>query len=394
PEIGKELISIRIFPKPYLIELLKNGKISIEELVKRRNRIEGYKFNPDSEADLIIEYSRLIFHLNKFSKKDIDKLIMPFEEFKKLSTKKHEEIPEIEKYEMDSLAYENLVVKNKIIKELLGQGRKLEIIGNTSLGLFYSLPLKLYFKGRKDVNFSISRVSSTDMHEREVFLKRELFDKSQLDNIIRKQMTTVVLDATTHKRMPDGLKGYRNYFAALDLMILRKMKNKKSNDADDIKLVAELTNQGVEVVEVILDELEKSGLDKVFNKWIFMIPTEKLRLYRIYDYDLDESGRYRTVREEVGDYTHTHGIGNTLPEKESKEIPVVLVQCSVKGKKVPILLVKEGDMHKKGFFDDKDNFRMFALSFDDKGVHLNLEGVSKEISKRMANLESKTKQNR
>ncbi len=50
----------------------------------------------------------------------------------------------------------------------------------------------------------------------------------------------VVLDATSYDGMPDAMKGYKNYFAALNLMLLRRTYGRDKNTLEDLFMVAGL----------------------------------------------------------------------------------------------------------------------------------------------------------
>ena len=397
-EFATKLIKTRILPKKVVLTALANGRITITDLLKMYNRT--VPFNPNDEIDLVVEYSKFIAKIVKYSSYDRQTLDMSYNEFKGLINRKTIfgvvtlNVPE---YELDVLAYEVLTIRHRVIEPVLNQNRKILIVGNTTTGLFYSLPLKTYYAGREDVKVTVSRISSSELHGKPYVLKEGLFDKEQLSRIIREERTVIVLDATPNPRMPDAFKGYRAYFAAMNYVILKLRNGLEYGDPAAVKRVAGLTHLPEDVATEIAEELHGSALEKVLYGWLFKLPRDRLRLYRVYEYDSDRSGVYRIKRKFVHDYSETMEVQNELPEEDEPNIPVILVQCSMSDERIPKVLKKlvpQGERHKKGYFDDKDNLRQVTVYFDDAGVHVGFDRIVEETVKRMVRMENVGQENR
>ena len=183
----------------------------------------------------------------------------------------------------------------------------------------------------------------------------------------------------------------------MNYVILKLRNGLEYSDPAAIKRVAGLTHLPEDVATEIAEELHGSALEKVLYGWLFKLPRDRLRLYRVYEYDSDRSGVYRIKRKFVHDYSETMEVQNELPEEDEPNIPVILVQCSMSDERIPKVLKKlvpQGERHEKGYFDDKDNLRQVTVYFDDAGVHVGFDRIVEETVKRMMGMENVGRENR
>lgn len=131
------------------------------------------------------------------------------------------------------LVYEAAVMLEKVIMPLARQaardGKKLVVVGNLSYGGVALAPITEEREGRTyiigtDIEVWYTKVGSTESHNNELVFVEKLFTDSQLRLLAEENPYVVVVDASTSvsdpqrtsPHIPDGFKGYRNFFMALD----------------------------------------------------------------------------------------------------------------------------------------------------------------------------------
>ena len=145
-------------------------------------------------------------------------------------------------------------LKNKI-QSIQEQARKISrevvVVENLSYGAVALSPITYEASGKKYIhgtNIPVwsTKIGSTESHNDEYVMRGDLFNDEQMHYLLDRQPIVVVVDASTSvgdpsrtsPHIPDGFKGYRNHFMALNA-ILDQPLNPRSFAVDE-KFVEEL----------------------------------------------------------------------------------------------------------------------------------------------------------
>lgn len=359
-------------PVKSVLEAYVNGGERKRSEIK--DKIRGNKhFDMSNRLDLAIEYGKIMLHIKQTAKEA--NLTCTFEEFegriKNLSAGLAD-APQL-RDEMRYGAYEVSRLNDTVlrIKKLSGRA---DVIGNMRLGAVYSESMRELDKGVPGLYFSLSRVGSGEMHESDYLLKSELIlDKTILRDLALRSKPLFILDASAHQRMPDAFKAYRSYFAALD--ILRLGLGKPELPQAILEDISERMDIPMETLSMISAEVASplSNFRDALGAW-FLMGREHIKPFRIFEYDMAESGKYRVSREIQGE-GRKREIENELPSEEDLRNfnCVVLMQASIPDNLIPTSVkdaLKVSSAHTKAYFDDRTNLLSAQFYYDETGVHL------------------------
>jgi len=144
-----------------------------------------------------------------------------------------EDIPEEHRLNIRGLVYEAFRMREKILEleaRARQQGRKLVVIGNLSYGGVALSPITEERNGSgsfivgTEIPVWYTKVGSTESHNNEFVLAQNLFSAEQLRLLAEEHPFVVVVDGSTSvadknrtsAHIPDGFKGYRNFFMVLN----------------------------------------------------------------------------------------------------------------------------------------------------------------------------------
>jgi len=291
-----------------------------------------------------------------------------------------EDLPEEHKLNVRALTYEAFLVREKILElqqhaKVLGRG--LIVIANMSYGAVAVAPITeerngdTYIVGT-DIPVWYTKVGSSEAHNNEFVLPSNLFNQEQIKPLAEKNPFVVVVDGSTSvadpqrtsPHIPDGFKGYRNFFMAL--------------------------NQGLYGAVNPVDFYE----DDEFAKGLIDNPSAKELIQIIQGVSIkprapNNAYKFRFWYERKAGPDSNKDEFLYLRVNKQKDIPApkvdlskidsptcIFIQSAIHPQDVDPLIQKDfiGGPHAPAYFDDKGHFKEFYLDYE--------EGYGVVLSKR------------
>ena len=343
------------------------------EVIARIKRTR--EFDIRDELCLQVEYCRSVPALSAIGRRS-EEFALTFAEFKNMAEGKFGRFSKpshhvAEKNELLYAGYEVLLSDGLITNIAEEAHGRVNVLGNMRLGAVYSEALEEMHENDKKFYFTLSRFGSSELHNSDYALKRELItDKKVLAGFFSSE-PLVVFDASANNRMPDAFKAYRSYAAALEMM---RIGESKSFLQESLGQISEQTNIPVETLEKIRGELFSDGgkFRDAMKGW-FLKP-ERIKPFRVFEVDMNGSGVYRVSREIQGEKRRQKVSSGTPSSEDLKNFNcMMLVQSSMGDEKVPVAIKEKlgvTSQHKLAYFDDQDNVLSAMISVDSHGVDI------------------------
>ncbi len=261
-----------------------------------------------------------------------------------------------------AVAYEAFLMWEQIINvQQKAQELDLEVVvvANLSYGGVALAPItdqkgSEYFIRGTNIPVWRTKVGSTEAHNNEYVLPEDLFSPDQLRFLVEKKPMVIVVDGSTSvadknrtsAHIPDGFKGYRNFFIAFNLALERQ----------------------VNPIEFFQNKIFVDGLQATPN--VINIASK----IRDMDLELDQAAPYvlRFWYKRRGSlYLRQHKTRDSIARKvdiKKLESPACIIfQSAVHPKDVPAVIKNDfiGGKHTPARFDDTDAFKRFLLSFQE-----------------------------
>jgi len=222
--------------------------MTIGELSKRAQSVRSGAMDIGDDLDVALNYSNLAADMKVYgSSREIS-----FAEFSDMveqirrqngrAKQAWTQINEYEQRQIRGLVYEASLVYQKILEireQAKSLGRPMVVVENLSYGAVALAPITQEQRatGRKfimgtDIPVISTKIGSTESHHNEFVLRGDLFTNDQIKEFMSKEPIVIVVDGSTSvsdsnrtsAHIPDGFKGYRNYFMALNLALTGEIK--------------------------------------------------------------------------------------------------------------------------------------------------------------------------
>jgi len=207
----------------------------IEKIVEVSLIIQQGKFDINNEMHLFANYALLLQQVsNSSARREVT-----WEDYLKIIEKAKVQVNVIEDdvtpqqdLEIRGLVYEAALLRQMILniqKRAQELGRPVVVVENLSYGAVALSPITEERNGQRYIigtNILVisTKVGSTECHDNEIYLRPDLFSKAEKRFIMIEKPIVVVVDGSTSvsdpertsAHIPDGFKGYRNYFVTVD----------------------------------------------------------------------------------------------------------------------------------------------------------------------------------
>ena len=202
-----------------------------------------------------------------------------------------------------------------------------------------------------DIPIWSTKIGSTESHNNEFIMREDLFSPEQVRYLAGRRPFVVVVDASTSisdpqrtsPHIPDGFKGYRNYFMALDTAL--GISYRPSDFGVDEQFVNTLKETGA-YKKVVASNHESSHHGEGYQ-WHIYYPGEKTLYLR--------TGK--KVAEPA----------MKLKDEDLTGPSVIFVQASIEPEAVPAKIRDEfiKGRHTPAYFDDKDHYKEFYFDYEE-----------------------------
>jgi hypothetical protein len=295
-----------------------------------------------------------------------------------------EDIPAQDKLNIRGLDVEAFIMREKIL-ESAGQarklGRKIVVIGNLSYGGVALTPITeernggTYVVGT-DIPVWYTKVGSSESHNNEFVLPENLLGPEQLRLLVTDNPFVIVVDGSTSvadptrtsAHIPDGFKGYRNFFIVLNQALYGSINPLEFYEDE-------------EFVRGLLDTPSaKELIARIQGMSIKPRAPNSAYIFRFwYKRDADPaSSKEEFLYLRVNKKKDTPAPKAVISEMNSPSC--IFIQSAVHPQDIDPRIKKEfiGGDHTPAYFDDKDHFKEFYLDYE--------EGYGVVLSKRYAYL--------
>jgi len=271
------------------------------------------------------------------------------------------------KVQIRGLVYEAHQVRKKILslqnraREL---GRPLIVIENLSYGAVATSPITVDRQGGKfivgtDIPVWSTKIGSSESHNNEFVMREDLFSPTQMQFLLTNQPIVVVVDgstsvadpARTSPHIPDGFKGYRNQFMAVNAML-------------------GVTTRPAEFVvdDGFLEAIQKRAEFKRLTSHYKLENPADTQPYSLHFYYPGERALYLRAGKKIDE------LAPKLQDDSSLNGPaVVFIESAMEDEAIPNAIRSGyiGGKHTAAFFDDQAHYKQFYLDYEEGyGIHL------------------------
>ena len=347
---------------PILSEFV-NSPITIGELSRMAEEIRQGAMDINNDFHVALNYTNLFNDtLYGAQSRQID-----YEDFRKMVMEVREGnfnenirgVDEQDKIQVRGLAYEAYLIRNKISelnKKAQELGRYVIVVENLSYGAVALAPIteergaKKYIRGT-DIEVWSTKIGSSESHGNEFVMRKDLFTQEQLGILTTQEPMVIVVDGSTSvsafdrtsPHIPDGFKGYRNHFMAINRALTGKVNPK--DFYQDKEFVSALTETTLfsGVVKEIQNTIKSP--ERQAYKFGFWYPGQKDLYVRV--------GKEKT------------DVAPKVNFQNIQDPTVIFVQSGIEPEAVPEN-IKEGfikGIHVPVYFDDRDHYKNFQLAY-------------------------------
>jgi len=362
----KGLIEAGIYPHGDFFREDKYGKYTIEQLAERARHVRQWGLDINNDLDVILNYSNLISdsqYLGGYQRSTFKDFMDMIEEVRdgKIPAPVTEKIPEKYQLQIRGLVYEAYQMWMKIIdiqKKAEELGRPVIVVENLSYGAVALAPItQQHTDGRQYITGTTTpvistKIGSSESHRDEYVLRQDLFTQSQVKDLMRREPIVIVVDGSTSvsdsqrtsPHIPDGFKGYRNYFMAYNLAVSDHIN---PEDFYEDRGFIESLQKRDEFKNLVsnLRQVIPEGSPKYPYQFKFWYPGKKELYLRV------------NKRKDL-----------IAPKMDTETISgptVIFMQSAMEPESVPQNIRKEfiKGTHTPAYFDDKDQYKRFFMSY-------------------------------
>lgn len=349
---------------------LKDPYPTVRELMEAREALREGRFDPDSRDH---RYANFIALQQQLDSSTVRREV-PWDEYLTIVEKGKagktgqvdQKITEEQRFEVRGLVYEAVLMREEILKiqeraeEL---GRPVVLVENLSYGAVATSPITEERNGTKyiigtDIPVISTKIGSTECHNDEFYTRKDLFTETERELFLRQKPIVIVVDASTSvsdpertsPHIPDGFKGYRNYFMALD-----RAQGKEINPEDFLEDAAFLSGLGSdERIRELVEILKEDGVDPETEEPYqlrFWYPGDKQLYLRVGKKVATPAPKLMEAQEITG------------PALIFMEAAID-VESIGKDPRYEFVTDQKGKKHHPAHFDDKDHFKEFYLDYE------------------------------
>jgi|GEM_PF-2548122 len=356
----QELSQNHFLPLPALI----NSTLTPDELRERIKRIQDGGFNLQDDVDVDLNYTLLRAEIRQTRpvspRESYGEFIRMVQEVRRGQYSPGQSaIAGDMLRQVRGMVYEAYLVRRKILdweKRAKVLGRELIVVENLSYGAVVTSPITEERDGRKfivgtDIPVWSTKIGSTESHNNEEIMRRDLFSDQQMSYLRDKEPLVVVVDASTSindptrtsPHIPDGFKGYRNHFIALNAQM------GFSFSPGDFAVTEDFSDglAKTPIYRNIVGKPTAADASKHPYKMYFYYPGERI-LY------LRDHKKPSVIAPKLRDDTALTGPS------------VIIVQAAIEPDAVPVKVKDQfvGGNHTPAFFDDKDHYKQFYMDYE------------------------------
>ena len=357
-----------------ILSIFIDSPLTVGQLSKESRLVLNGGMENDNPLHVALNYAN---YRQSFGSQE--KRLMSLQEFKKTIERIRNgdtvleesltDIPNEDKVQVRGLVYEAYKIWKQI--QILQQTahRPLAVVENLSYGAVALSPITVERAGRKYIvgtNIPVisTKIGSTESHHNEFVLRQDLFTDEQAKEFMLKKPIILVVDGSTSvgdsnrtsPHIPDGFKGYRNYFMALTKALTGRIDpdsfNEDSNFVQDLEGHGEFSGL-VHKLSSLASGLGINGQDGY--QFTFWYPGEKtlyLRNNKRIDIPAPKLDSFQDIQGSTVVFVQS-GI-----EKEYYDNPTNPEAHQVKEEFI------QGD-HSPVYFDDQDHYKRFQVKYEE-----------------------------
>ncbi|EFK94925.1 hypothetical protein LDC_3071, partial [sediment metagenome] len=351
-------------------EILMSSPLTVGQLTKESRRVRQGGFDINSPIDVDLNYGNLKSDLagqRDLGYPDFLDMIESIRKGKKFASGNIDDISSHDTVQVKGLVYESYLALEKIreiqkrAKEL---GRSVVVVENLSYGAVALAPITVQRNGSgkkyiigTDISVISTKIGSTESHNNEFILREDLFSQEQRASLLKDKPIVIVVDGSasvsdatrTSPHIPDGFKGYRNYFMAVNKALGGQVR--PADFYEDQEFVSALEEQPA--FNTLIGDLQNqatglNGTDKQGYKFTFYYPGQEKLYLRVNKQKDIVAPKLQNVSDMTGP-------------------TVVFMQTAIEPEAVPQEIMDNfiGGVHKPAYFDDKDNYKRFTLAYEE-----------------------------
>ncbi len=343
--------------------------LSVEDLKREIEKVRNGQFDENNPLHMDINY---LLIRNELKRSPVYERFYKYEDFIEFFNKAKRPSPTAEERGIDNnelaelrgVVYEAHRVREKILEiavQAKKLGRPLVVIQNLSYGAVALAPITEERKGftcivGTDIPVWSTKIGSTESHGNEYVMNEDLFTESQIRYLLEYQPFIVLVDGSTSvddpirtaAHIPDGYKGYRNEAILLsDVLSGRSRLSGKlfqcSNEHMSELFGTSVYNRKLSRYKALLPEARQIAPPYSFHFWY---PGTTLLYTRL--------GKHKDTIPPKVDISSLNGPCVIFIESamEDTAIPKEIKDKFIRGE------------HHAAFFDDKNRFEKFFLTYD------------------------------
>jgi len=368
----RDLKDAGIYPLRLFFDETRYGLMTIGDLSKRAQSVRSGAMDIGDDLDVALNYSNLMGDMKIYG----DSRQTTFAEFSDMVDQIRQqngwakqawtEINDAEQRQIRGLVYESYLMYQKILgirEQAKHLGRPVVVVENLSYGAVALAPITQEQRatGRKfivgtDIPVISTKIGSTESHHNEFVLREDLFTNDQIKDFMTRQPIVIVVDGSTSvsdlnrtsAHIPDGFKGYRNYFMALNLALTDEIKSENFYEDSDFVQGLESNVNFQALTEKLKQEASEKGENWQPYQLKFWYPGNKDLYLRVNKQKVED--RIAPKLEDVEEVT-----GPTIvfiqSGLENEAVPQEITQDYIKGEHTPV------------YFDDKNHYKRFFFTY-------------------------------
>ena len=373
-----------LFKEPMITEFLdsKDKAAFIKDYDEGKSAVHSGRFDINNKFHLYANYNSILGQIEFLGiRRDISwenylNIIERVKSSQRLEDAIEGDITSEQKQEVRGFVYEAYLLREKILeiqKRAQELSRPMVVVENLSYGAVALSPIteernnQKYITGT-DILVISTKIGSSQCHNNERYIRQDLFKQAEVDFILTQKPVVVVVDASTSvadpgrtsPHIPDGHKGYINYFAMVDeaLGVTIDPTNFNKNDQWLNGLRQEQASKNL--IASLKELAVQSDTDQPY-RFYFWYPGEKELYLRVGKRVATPAKKIEDVKDLVGP-------------------SVVFFQSAMEPEAVPENIKRDfiGGNYHPAYYDDTEHFKEFYLDYE--------EGYGVVLSKRFINL--------
>jgi hypothetical protein len=261
------------------------------------------------------------------------------------------------------LVYEGYLLRQRILEiqqRAQTLSRPVVVVENLSYGAVATSPITEERNGTKyiigtDIPVISTKVGSTECHNDEFYIRPDLFTEAEQRLLLTEKPIVIVVDASTSvsapgrssPHIPDGFKGYRNYFIAIDTALGRTVNPADFQEDSGFLAGLDADSRFGYLVRVLQVEETHPATDDPYRLF-FWYPGDKPLYLRVAKRKDTPAPKLESANDITGP-------------------SIIFVQAAMEYEAVPEEIRDNfiGGNYEPAYFDDKEHFKQFILAYEE-----------------------------